>query len=179
MQAGADLGMYEDVAVSEPSDDLQVRNKYIDLPSLNFPSYEKASQDYENALLDLKKIRELGNKDDIKKMVSTVKRTNFTRKLTEISKGGKVNIWIQTIKVGDIIFQGLPLEPFMEFSHKIKSLNSDKKIFWSGYTNGWLGYLPTAKAYEEGGYETRNTPLSPESEELILDICDSEIKKLD
>ena len=179
VQAGADLGMYEDVAVSEPSDDLQVRNKYIDLPSLNFPSYEKASQDYENALLDLKKIRELGNKDDIKKMVSTVKRTNFTRKLTEISKGGKVNIWIQTIKVGDIIFQGLPLEPFMEFSHKIKSLNSDKKIFWSGYTNGWLGYLPTAKAYEEGGYETRNTPLSPESEELILDICDSEIKKLD
>jgi len=178
-QAGADLGMYEDVAVSEPSDDLQVRNKYIDLPSLDFPSYEKASQDYKNALLDLKKIRELGNKDDIKKMVSTVKRTNFTRKLTEISKGGKVNIWIQTIKVGDIIFQGLPLEPFMEFSHKIKSLNSDKKIFWSGYTNGWLGYLPTAKAYEEGGYETRNTPLSPESEELILDICDSEIKKLD
>ena len=179
VQAGADLGMYEDVAVSEPSDDLQVRNKYIDLPSLNFPSYEKASQDYKNALLDLKKIRESGNKDDIKKMVSTVKRTNFTRKLTEISKGGKVNIWIQTIKVGDIIFQGLPLEPFMEFSHKIKSLNPDKKIFWSGYTNGWLGYLPTAKAYEEGGYETRNTPLSPESEELILDICDSEIKKLD
>ena len=179
VQAGADLGMYEDVAVSEPSDDLQVRNKYIDLPSLDFPSYEKASQDYENALLDLKKIRESGNKDEIKKMVSTVKRTNFTRKLTEISKGGKVNIWIQTIKVGDIILQGLPLEPFMEFSHKIKSLNPDKKIFWSGYTNGWLGYLPTAKAYEEGGYETRNTPLSPESEELILDICDSEIKKLD
>ena len=179
VQAGADLGMYEDVAVSEPSDDLQVRNKYIDLPSLDFPSYEKASQDYKNALLDLKKIRESGNKDDIKKMVSTVKRTNFTRKLTEISKGGKVNIWIQTIKIGDIIFQGLPLEPFMEFSHKIKSLNPDKKIFWSGYTNGWLGYLPTAKAYEEGGYETRNTPLSPESEELILDICDSEIKKLD
>ena len=179
VQAGADLGIYEDVAVSEPSDDLQVRNKYIDLPSLDFPSYEKASQDYENALLDLKKIRESGNKDDIKKMVSNVKRANFTRKLTEISKGGKVNIWIQTIKIGDIIFQGLPLEPFMEFSHKIKSLNSDKKIFWSGYTNGWLGYLPTAKAYEEGGYETRNTPLSPESEELILDICDSEIKKLD
>ena len=179
VQAGADLGMYEDVAVSEPSDDLIINNKYVDLPTLDFPSYEKASQDYKNALLDLKKIRESGNKDDIKKMVSTVKRTNFTRKLTEISKGGKVNIWIQTIKIGDIIFQGLPLEPFMEFSHKIKSLNPDKKIFWSGYTNGWLGYLPTAKAYEEGGYETRNTPLSPESEELILDICDSEIKKLD
>ena len=55
-------------------------------------------------------------------------------------------------------------------ANKIKSLNPDKKIFWSGYTNGWLGYLPTARAYEEGGHETRNTPLSPESEQLILDI---------
>ena len=177
--AGADLGIYEDLPASKPSDELQVKNIYVDLPSLDFPSYEEASKDYQNTLLDLKKVRESGGQDEIKKMVSAVKRSNFTRKLTEISKGGKVNIWIQTIKIGDIIFQGLPVEPFMEFSHKIKSLNPNKKIFWSGYTNGWLGYLPTASAYEEGGYETRNTPLSPESEELILDICDSEIKKFD
>ena len=179
IQAGADLGMYEDVPLKSSNDEVQVRNTYVDLPSLEFPSYEEASEAYQDALLELKKVRESGSQDQIKKMVSKVKRTNFTRKLTEISEGGKVNIWIQTIKIGDIIFQGLPLEPFMEFSHKIKSLNPDKKIFWSGYTNGWLGYLPTAKAYEEGGYETRNTPLSPESEELILDICDSEIKKFD
>ena len=177
--AGADLGIYEDIPASKPNDDLQVKNIYVDLPSLDFPSYEEASKDYQDALLDLKKVRESGNQDEIKKMVSAVKRSNFTRKLTEISKGGKVNIWVQTIKIGDIIFQGLPVEPFMEFSNKIKSLNPNKKIFWSGYTNGWLGYLPTARAYEEGGYETRNTPLSPESEELILDICDSEIKKFD
>jgi len=177
--AGADLGMYEDVPLKSSTDEVQIRNAYVDLPSLDFPSYEEASEAYQNALLELKKVRESGSQDQIKKMVSKVKRTNFTRKLTQISEGGKVNIWIQTIKIGDIIFQGLPLEPFMEFSHKIKSLNPDKKIFWSGYTNGWLGYLPTAKAYEEGGYETRNTPLSPESEELILDICDSEIKKFD
>ena len=176
--AGADLGMYEDVAISEPNDDLLINNAYIDLPTMDFPPYEEASEIYNNALEELKKARESGNVEEIKKMVSKVKRANFTRKNSSRSEGGKVNIWIQTIKIGDIILQGLPLEPFMEFSNKIKSLNPDKKIFWSGYTNGWLGYLPTAKAYEEGGYETRNTPLSPESEEIIIDICDSEIKKL-
>jgi hypothetical protein len=175
--AGADLGMYEDVPIAKPCDDLEIINTYVDLPSLDFPSYDEASKVYELALEELKKARESGNQEEIKKEVSKVKRANFTRKLTQISEGGKVNIWIQTIKIGNIIFQGLPLEPFMEFSNKIKSLNPDKKIFWSGYTNGWLGYLPTAKSYEEGGYETRTTPLSPESEELILDICDSEIKK--
>ena len=61
---------------------------------------------------------------------------------------------------------------------KAKKRFPNKKIVLSGYSNGLTGYLPTAVAYEEGGYETRNTPLSPESEELILHICDSEIKNL-
>ena len=175
--AGADLGMYEDVAISEPNDDLLINNAYIDLPTMDFPPYEEASEIYNNALEELKKARESGNVEEIKKMVSKVKRANFTRKNSSRSEGGKVNIWIQTIKIGDIILQGLPLEPFMEFSNKIKSLNPNKKVVLSGYSNGIYGYLPTAKAYEEGGYETRNTPLSPESEEIIIDICDSEIKK--
>ena len=179
VQAGADLGMYEDVAVSEPSDDLIINNTYVDLPTLNFPSYEEASEIYDNAIEELNKARRLGNKNDIKKMVSNAKRANFTRRNSLRSKNGKVNIWIQTIKIGDIVLQGLPLEPFIEYGDRIKSLNPNKKVILSGYTNCIHGYLPTAKAYEEGGYETRNTPLSPESEEIIIDACDSEIKKID
>ena len=179
VQAGADLGMYEDVAVSEPNDDLIINNTYVDLPTLDFPSYEEASEIYDNAIEELNKARRLGNKDDIKKMVSNAKRANFTRRNSLRSKNGKVNIWIQTIKIGDIVLQGLPLEPFIEYGDRIKSLNPNKKVILSGYTNCIHGYLPTAKAYEEGGYETRNTPLSPESEEIIIDACDSEIKKID
>ena len=179
VQAGADLGIYEDVAVSKPNDDLTINNTYIDLPTLDFPSYEEASEIYENAINELKKARESGNKDEIKKRVSNAKRANFTRRNSLRSKNGKVNIWIQTIKIGDIVLQGLPLEPFIEYGDRIKSLNPNKKIILSGYTNCIHGYLPTAKAYEEGGYETRNTPLSPESEEIIIDACDSEIKKID
>ena len=113
----------EDVIISEPNDDLVISNTYVDLPTLDFPSYEEASKVFELALEELKKARELGNQEEIKKMVSKSKRANFTRRNSLRSKDGKVNIWIQTIKIGDIIFQGLPVEPFMEFSHKIKSLN--------------------------------------------------------
>ena len=52
--AGADLGMYEDVAVGEPNDDLVVRSEYIDLPALDLPPYEEASKIYELALEELK-----------------------------------------------------------------------------------------------------------------------------
>ncbi len=177
--AGADLGMYEDVIINEPNDDLVISNTYVDLPTLDFPSYEEASKVFELALEELKKARESGNQEEIKKMVSKSKRANFTRRNSLRSRDGKVNIWIQTIKIGDIVLQGIPLEPFIEYGNKIKSLNPNKKIVLSGYTNGIHGYLPTAIAYEEGGYETRNTPLSPESEELITQICDAEIKNID
>ena len=176
--AGADLGMYEDVVVSEPSDDLIINNSYVDLPTLEFPSHEEASEIYDNAIEELNKARRSGNQDEIKKMVSNAKRANFTRRNSLRSKNGKVNIWIQTIKIGDIVLQGIPLEPFIEYGDRIKSLNPNKKIVLSGYTNCIHGYLPTAKAYEEGGYETGNTPLSPKSEEIIIDACDTEIKKI-
>ncbi|MAV14823.1 MAG: hypothetical protein CL705_03085 [Chloroflexi bacterium] len=177
--AGADLGMYEDVIINEPNDDLVISNTYVDLPTLDFPSYEEASKVFELALEELKKARESGNQEEIKKMVSKSKRANFTRRNSLRSKDGKVNIWIQTIKIGDIVLQGIPLEPFIEYGNKIKSLNPNKKIVLSGYSNGINGYLPTAVAYEEGGYETRNTPLSPESEEIIIEACDTEIKNID
>jgi neutral ceramidase len=36
--------------------------------------------------------------------------------------------------------------------------------FYFGYTNGWFGYLPTAKGFEEGGYEPRTSPFLPDVE---------------
>ncbi len=33
-----------------------------------------------------------------------------------------------------------------------------------GYTNGWFGYLPTAKAFAEGGYEPQTSPFTDSAE---------------
>ena len=178
LPSGADLGIYEDEIIVEPSDTLKVSNSFIELPSLDFPPFEEALAAFKKATAELEDVRKTNDPDLIKKTVSMVKRTNFRRNLSKIAGGGKVNIWVQTIKIGDIILQGIPLEPFIEFGNKIKSLNPQTKIFFSGYTNGWLGYLPTANAYEEGGYEVGVTPLSPESESLMIDFCDTEIKKI-
>ena len=34
--------------------------------------------------------------------------------------------------------------------------------------NGYAGYLPTAKAFSEGGYEANSSPFTPTLEEEIL-----------
>jgi neutral ceramidase len=46
----------------------------------------------------------------------------------------------------------------------IRERSAFKQTFYFGYTNGWFGYLPTAKAFEEGGYEPRTSPFTPQVE---------------
>jgi len=56
---------------------------------------------------------------------------------------------IQAIKVGDIGFVGIPAEYFVELQIDIKKRSPFKKTFVSELANGWVGYVPTKKAFEE------------------------------
>jgi hypothetical protein len=46
----------------------------------------------------------------------------------------------------------------------IRERSPFKRTFYFGYTNGWFGYLPTAKGFEEGGYEPRTSPFTAQAE---------------
>ena len=45
------------------------------------------------------------------------------------------------------------MELFCELAIAIRNQSPFEHTFYFGYTNGWIGYLPTSKAFEEGGYE--------------------------
>ena len=60
-----------------------------------------------------------------------------------------------------------PLEMFCEIAMNVRRRSPVKNTFYFGYTNGWLGYLPTKKAFPEGGYETTVTPFTPEAEAAL------------
>lgn len=49
-------------------------------------------------------------------------------------------------------FIGLPGEPFVDFQLDFKSRELFEGNFLLGYTNGYIRYLPTVRATEEGGY---------------------------
>lgn len=46
-----------------------------------------------------------------------------------------------------------PCEPFTELGQEIIERSSFDYTLMAAYTNGVIGYVPTAQAYEEGGYE--------------------------
>lgn len=53
----------------------------------------------------------------------------------------------------DVAVWSAPIELFCEISNEIRERSPFPYTFYFGYTNGWLGYLPTAEAFGHGGYE--------------------------
>ena len=52
--------------------------------------------------------------------------------------------------VGPLRWVALPGEAFVETGLALKRAGAS---FVVGYANGWVGYLPIRRAYDEGGYE--------------------------
>jgi len=62
----------------------------------------------------------------------------------------------------DVAIWSAPLELFCEISNEIRARSPYAYTFYFGYSNGWLGYLPTASAWKHGGYEVETVcPYTP------------------
>jgi hypothetical protein len=75
---------------------------------------------------------------------------------------------VQAIRFGNAVFVGLPGEVFAGIGESIRSESPFAHTFVVSLVNGSFGYFPTAAAFREGGYESKNTPFTPELESLLL-----------
>ncbi|UVI33066.1 neutral/alkaline non-lysosomal ceramidase N-terminal domain-containing protein [Paenibacillus spongiae] len=73
------------------------------------------------------------------------------------------------IRVGDTVLIGVPLEPFTATGKRIRAHSPFPYTLFSGYSNGANGYLATAEAFAEGGYEVLQTAFAPEAADLLAD----------
>jgi hypothetical protein len=53
----------------------------------------------------------------------------------------------------DVAIWSAPVELFCEIGNKVRDASPFPFTFFYGYTNGWLGYLPSEEAWKQGGYE--------------------------
>lgn len=81
----------------------------------------------------------------------------------------------------DIAIWSLPVELFCEISNDIRDKSPYAYTFYFGYTNGWLGYLPTADAFKYGGYEVDvvnpyTTAAEKDVKDAVLNYLKAELK---
>jgi hypothetical protein len=75
-----------------------------------------------------------------------------------------VRLPIRFVRINDTVIWSAPVELFCEIAMDVRERSPFSHTFYFGYTNGWFGYLPTTKAFEEGGYEPRTSPFTQQVE---------------
>ncbi len=86
---------------------------------------------------------------------------------------------IHALRIGDALLIGTPGETFAEIGLAIKAASPVRNTFAVAYANGNVGYIPTAKAFDEGGYEVESAHkfyygvyrFKPDVERLVTDAA--------
>ena len=90
----------------------------------------------------------------------------------------EVPMTVSAVSVGGLAFLGIPGEPFCEIGKSIRDNSPYAVTFVCCQTNGCEGYYPTAEAYDQGGYEPRNTRFPKGIGEILMDTADGVLQKL-
>ncbi|WP_029341511.1 alkaline ceramidase [Exiguobacterium acetylicum] len=70
-----------------------------------------------------------------------------------------IPVEIQLFELNEGSFSGIPMEPFCETALQIQQMRQTELAFFGGYTNGYIGYLPSAEEHPYGGYEVAINPV--------------------
>lgn len=87
----------------------------------------------------------------------------------EKNKQDEIPTLVSAVSVGGLAFLGIPGEPFCEVGINIRERSPYPVTFVCCQTNGCEGYYPTAEAYDQGGYEPRNTKFPKGTAERLTD----------
>lgn len=155
VESGAPLGM----ARFEPSDDfgqdLVVASRTIWMPVRDTPPPSEASASSTAAMARVAALR-ADDAPDAELLDATfrAKRQGMLARWAEWTDGiGEVEVTLHGIAVGDVALVGFPGEPFSGIGMQVHADSPFPHTHMAGYCNGWVGYVPTADAFLDGGYE--------------------------
>ena len=108
------------------------------------------------------------------------RRRSWARGVCEAWRADRVpasaDVLVQALRVGDGVFLALPGEVFSRIGMAIRDQADAGNLFVCAYANSCeVGYVPTASAFAEGGYEVDVAPtyyglfqLSPACEDILV-----------
>lgn len=85
-------------------------------------------------------------------------------------RDGQIVVPLQVIRIGKLTLSAVPAEMFVEHGLQLKEATYNPFALMVCPANGYIGYVPTAEAFSQGGYEPALGPgyLEPDAGEKIL-----------
>lgn len=85
----------------------------------------------------------------------------------EEKKEDYADVPLTAVSFCGLVLAGIAGEPFSEVGVKVRGASKYPATCICCFANGGKGYFPTAEAYDQGGYEPRNTPIAKGAAEKI------------
>jgi hypothetical protein len=106
---------------------------------------------------------------------STARRNNAAFQLAWLERSQQP-IDLTCLSIGPALVLHLPGEPFVEYQLYAQALARDRFVCVAGYGDGGPGYIPTARAFLEGGYEPTVALTGPRSEAILHEAIGELVK---
>lgn len=84
---------------------------------------------------------------------------------------------VSVLCIGGAGFVGFGGEPFTKYIQMVREKGGDMLMFTACQCNGGQGYLPTAEAFEQGGYEARSSRFDPILEKKLTDCTEKNLNQ--
>ena len=116
-------------------------------------------------------MRLLAEKKPTPKPLDLAERGRYARlaRLENASLFQRVNVTL--VAFGKIAIVGYSGEPFTEYADVLREAYPELFILTACNCNGSQGYLPSAAAFDEGGYEACTTSFTPETPALLQTLA--------
>jgi neutral ceramidase len=91
-----------------------------------------------------------------------------------------LDVRVTMLRIGPVVFVYVPFEVFVEFGLLLRQAFPDHLVKVVSPANGYFGYLPTAVAFAEGGYEPTlgTSTISPGQGEHLFHCIGTELRAM-
>ena len=146
------------------ADKISYASKRVELPS----------NQENDRIEEVKRIYELyeagrANELPYKEMELTTKGAEAKRIMRLENGPESFPFFLSAIRIGDLVFAGIGGEAFTEIGLRICEASPFEKTILCCITNSAGGYIPTTKAYSEGGYEACTSELKPGGDDIVVE----------
>lgn len=159
----------------DTSDDVELA-AYVEtltLPAREYESDDVCEQKIKEAADKIERLKKENAPDNIQRTAYVewqgVDRYYRFKKMVDFTE---IVSEMQIIRIGDWSIVTTPAELFSEIAREIRALDASGKTVVTGYTNGYIGYVPDYATYRNPiGYEINTALVSEQSESIILEVA--------
>lgn len=170
VESGAPLAIYADEPAGEPDGTLRAATRPVRLGVKPYPPFAEADAEARRQAAHLAELRGRVGPDELQAAVGVARRARMLADKARLYEGTReIETELHGLRIGPVGLVGFPGEPFSEIGARVKAGSPFRWTLFSGYTNDYLGYVPTREAYAEGGYEVDTTPFLPDAGDRLVE----------